>query len=129
MEPTEVEEIKEMSMTLDNLKNRSTEELVQIFDDILADNLPEGKNVSDFTGGYIQQLSNSVTLICYIGYKEDGKNKEVARIKIDNEDIDMGYMLLKVKMNWFRNEKRKEPKKTISLSAKLIDTTNAWNGQ
>ena len=57
MKMEELFDKKVLIMTIENL--------VKEMDYLLADNLPEGKEVKDFTGGYVQQLKNSTKIVAY----------------------------------------------------------------
>lgn len=89
-------------------------DLIEQFDLILEENLPEGKSLEDFNGGYVQQLQNDSVFVAFFGTKADGKNKSTSRIGIQSEDIDLMYVMLKAKIHQMRNKKRN--KKKLSLS-------------
>ena len=99
----------------------STEDLLFDMDLMLSGNLPEGKELSDFNGGYVQQLENSTRFVAYFG-TESGttatgkpkKNRASSVIDIDNDDIDTMYIMLKIKLHSLRNSKRKVKKVSLS---------------
>jgi len=94
------------------------EELIEDIDLLLADNLPEGKTVDDFTGGYVQQLANSTKFVAYFGTKVGSNNKATSSIAIENNELDIMYMMLKAKIHDMRNKKSKV--KTVSLASRRL---------
>ncbi|MCK5536021.1 MAG: hypothetical protein KAI79_04295 [Bacteroidales bacterium] len=105
-----------------DILNYTQKEFIMGLDAILNDNLPEGKTVDDFTGGYIQQLKNSNRLTCFFGTKEDGKNKSTVQIAIATEDLDLTYLMLKCKVQDLHNKTSKIKK--VSMSSVMLDIVN-----
>jgi hypothetical protein len=89
------------------------DELLEDIDFMLSENLPEGKEVSDFTGGYVQQLKNSTKFVAYFGTKINSNNKCTVPISIPDEEVDLMYMMLKAKMYSMRNNGSVEKKYSI----------------
>jgi hypothetical protein len=100
----------------------NTEDLLFDMDLMLGGNLPDGKELKDFNGGYVQQLENSTRFVAFFGTEKGTtdsgkpkKNRASAVIDIDSDDIDTMYIMLKLKLHELRNSKRKVKK--VSLSA------------
>lgn len=97
----------------------TVKDMVNVFNKIVEQNAPIGKTADDFTGGYIQQMSNSNQLVLYYGYKfKDGEktgNKDTTILDVDDSEIDMFYIGLKAKTIDMRLRKKKGNKKKVSM--------------
>ena len=90
-------------MTLDDIFDMSLfsltiREMMIDIDEIITEIAPSGKELKDFTGGYIQQLKNSSQFVAYYGTKVGQKNKAVSKITIADSELDAYYMMLKIKI-------------------------------
>ena len=102
-------------------------EMIAIFNELVKQNVPDGKSETDFTGGYVQQLANNNQLVLYFGYKQkydeekgkvvNTKNKATTILNIDYSDVDMMYVGLKAKVTDMRLNDQKRKHKTVSLSS------------
>lgn len=95
-------------------------DVVNVFNHIIDSNVPSGKTSDDFTGGYIQQLSNSNQLVLYFGSKINDKgektnNRDTVKLDIEDVELDMFYAGLKAKILDMKIRKRKGTKKTVSM--------------
>lgn len=95
------------------------EDLMMDIDSLLEDNLPEGKTLDDFTGGYVQQLKNSNQLVVYFGTKAGTNNRETVKITIEPDELDLAYMMLKAKIHTMRKNNAKAVK--VSLAQRRIE--------
>ncbi len=78
------------------------EELLVTIDNVLEENLPEGKVLSDFNGGYVQQLKNSTVFMAFFGTKAGTKTKATAKIAIPDQEVDLFHILLTAKIRSMR---------------------------
>jgi|FLOH01.1.fsa_nt_gi hypothetical protein len=110
-------------MTIDELFDKgvfvmTVEELILEMNLLLEDNLPDGKSIDDFTGGYVQQLKNNTKFVAYFGTKIGSTNKSTSSIVIEDDELDTMYMMLKAKIHDMRNSKAKVKK--ISLASRRL---------
>ena len=97
-------------------KERSIEEFVKIVDEkIILDKLPEGKKLSDFTGGYINILKNKTKVVLFFGYKEDGKNKVEISFNIDKSEEDIW-----LKVFQFKRDLMNKSINTVSIAETIV---------
>lgn len=89
-------------------------ELLMDIDIILTQNLPEGKKIKDFTGGYVQQLKNSNQLVAYFGTQKGTNNRSTCKITIEADELDLAYMMLKAKIHSMRTNGAKAVKVSIA---------------
>jgi hypothetical protein len=107
-------------------------DLLMDIDTLLTEHLPEGKTLKDFTGGYVQQLKNSNQLVCYFGTKKNSKNRCTVKITIEQDELDLAYIMLKAKIHSMRSNGAKAVKVSIAqmrldrLAAKKADNTNIF---
>jgi len=94
-------------------------ELLMDIDSLLEDYLPKGKTLEDFTGGYVQQLKNSNQLVCYFGTKPDGKNRCTVKVTVEQDELDLCYMMLKAKIHSMRANGAKAVK--VSIAQRRLD--------
>ena len=97
---------------MDDLFNKkvfvfSYEELLMDLNEVLDEIAPSGKSKNDFTGGYIQQLKNSNQLVAYFGTKNGTKNRDTVKIAIQQDELDLFYMMLKAKIHEMKNKDTK----------------------
>ncbi len=104
----------------------STGVLMTDINELLEDYLPEGKALQDFTGGYIQQLKNSNQFIAFFGTKQGTKNRHSIRIKIQDDEVDLFYMMLKAKIHQMKNESSNTV--SISMAQRKLDRLNNKEG-
>lgn len=83
----------------------TTKDLLEDVNSLIEDISPENKTVKDFTGGYVQQLKNSVQFVAYFGTKIGTKNRDTIKIDIELDEMDMMYAMLKVKIHDMRTKK------------------------
>jgi len=95
------------------------EDIMVDINEIITEAAPEGKTVTDFTGGYIQQLKNSTQFVAYYGTKEGTKNRSTAKITIADNEIDTYYMMLKAKIHDMKRNGAKTPT-IISLAERRL---------
>ena len=105
--------------------NMKIVDMIDTFNNLVRDNVPEDKTYDDFTGGYVQQMANSNQLVLYFGYKQrfdedkkkmvNTKNKATTILNIDYADIDIMYVGLKAKVTDMRLNKHKKKHKTVSI--------------
>ena len=100
------------------------EELLTDMDFLLEEIAPEGKSVSDFTGGYVQQLSHSTRLIAFYGSKPGTNNRSTGSVDIENDEMDTMYMMLKAKIHQIRNRKKSGKVQKISLAQRRMARKN-----
>ena len=102
-------------------------DLLMDIDNVLIQHLPKGKKITDFTGGYVQQLKNSNQLVAYFGSKPDSKNRCTVKITIEQDELDIAYMMLKAKIHSMRANGAKAVK--VSLAQARLDrlATTALN--
>jgi hypothetical protein len=104
-----------------NIGEATVQDMINIFNKILDDNVPSGKVVSDFTGGYIQQMANSNQLVLYFGYKWDEKkqefttNRDTVKLDVASEELDLFYIGLKAKIIEMKFTKKKGKNKSVSM--------------
>ena len=96
-------------------KEMTVRDVANVFTSILKKNVPIGKTIDNFTGGYIQQMSNSCQVVLYFGYKlnEEGKktkNRDTVIIKVDETQMDMFYIGLKSKIIEMKFDKQNKNK-------------------
>lgn len=96
----------------------TTKDLVNDINSLLDDVAPEGKSNIDFTGGYVQQLSNSNQLVAYFGTKKGTNNRDTVKITIDGNELDDMYLMLKAKIHDIRNYKTKTV--TVSMAQRRL---------
>jgi len=111
-------------------ENMTITEMIEVFDSLVQDNIPDKKSFEDFTGGYVQQLANNNQLVLYFGYKQrydeekkkmvNTKNKATTILNIDYADIDIMYVGLKAKVTDMRLNKHKRKHKTVSIRDYII---------
>ncbi len=100
--------------------NYTEERLTMVLDEIIEENLPEGKTIVDFTGGYVQQLKHRTVVVLFFGYK--GKNPLSVKINIDPKEIDLYYMMVKAKtMNLINDERRLKVSATERLAVQEVE--------
>jgi len=92
----------------------TVEDLIEEIDSLLDDVAPEGKSRKDFTGGYVQQLSNSNQLVAYFGTKEGTNNRHSVKITVEADELDEMYMMLKAKIHDIRKDKTKTVKVSMA---------------
>lgn len=100
-------------------------DMLKLFERVVKENIPTEKKYEDFTGGYIQQLSNSNQLVLYFGYKrkydkEKGelvntKNRESVKLNISSEELDIFYVGLKIMVANLRINKHSGKNKNVSM--------------
>ena len=78
-----------------NMLDYNEEELNVILDQILTELRPGKKSLSDFTGGYVQQLKHKTVAVFFFGYK--GSNPDAIKITINPKEIDLYYLMIKAK--------------------------------
>ena len=96
----------------------TVEDLIEDINSLLDDVAPEGKSHENFTGGYVQQLSNSNQLVAYFGTKAGTNNRDTIKITIDGNELDDMYLMLKAKIHDIRNYKTKTVK--ISMAQRRL---------
>ena len=103
-------------------------DMVALFKEVVANNVPKDKALEDFTGGYIQQMSNSNQLVMYFGYKkktnDDGvveptKNRATSIVNIPAEELDIFYVGLKAMVTHMRINKHSGKHKTESMLERM----------
>lgn len=94
----------------------TTKTLLEDINSLIKDITPEDKDPTDFTGGYVQQLKNSVQFVAYFGTKLGSRNRETVKIDIELDEMDMMYAMLKVKIHDMRAGKKKK----ISLMERSV---------
>lgn len=94
------------------------EDLVKDLDAILSEYAPEGKTIKDFTGGYIQQLTNSNVFVAYYG-TDKNKNKNTVRMTIPDNEVDLFYVMLKAKIHEMKYS-GKTKKIVVSLASRKL---------
>ena len=92
----------------------TVEDLIEDINSLLDDVAPEGKSHENFTGGYVQQLSNSNQLVAYFGTKEGTNNRHSIKITVDADELDEMYLMLKAKIHDIRNYKTKTVKVSMA---------------
>lgn len=102
-----------------NVLKRKEGELVIDFNELLDDIAPEGKNQYNFTGGYIQQLKNSNQLVAYFGTKKDTNNRDTVKVTIEEDELDLFYVMLKAKIHSMKQVKTKTVR--ISMAKRKLD--------
>ena len=100
-------------------------DMLKLFENVVKDNIPEDKRYEDFTGGYIQQLSNSNQLVLYFGYKTkydelekkyvNTKNRATSVLNISSEEIDIFYVGLKIMVAHIKLNKHSGKNKNVSM--------------
>ena len=102
--------------------NYNIGELMQDINELLNDIAPEGKDESNFTGGYVQQLKNSNRFTAFFGVKEGTTNKQTVQIDIPDDEVDLMFLMLKAKIHQMKNARQKVKK--ISLAQRKLDKLN-----
>ena len=105
----------------------SMEDLNMDINELLNDVAPAGKTNKDFTGGYIQQLKNSNQMVAYFGTKAGTKNRDTVKITISADELDLFYMMLKVKIHEMKNETTKTI--AVSMAARKLAKINKDESQ
>lgn len=105
-------------MTLSKLFDSSilttpVEESLEDMNAIIEAMAPEGKTLSDFTGGYLQQLKNSTQFVAYFGTKANTKNRATSKLSIPDNELDEYYLMLKAKI---QEMKQAETATIVTLS-------------
>ncbi len=98
--------------------NYNIGELMRDMDELLDDIAPEGKDKSNFTGGYVQQLKNSNRFTAFFGTKAGTTNKSTVQIDIPDDEVDLMYLMLKAKIHKMKNARQKVKK--ISLAERRL---------
>lgn len=98
--------------------NYNIGELMRDMNELLDDMAPEGKNQSNFTGGYVQQLKNSNRFTAFFGTKPGTNNKQTVQIDIPDNEVDLMYLMLKAKIHEMKNARQKVKK--ISLAERRL---------
>jgi len=112
--------IKEDEVYNIEVYNYTYKELIMNLDGVIAEHLPEGKELKDFTGGYIQHLSNSNRLTMFFGTKPGTKNKSTVQVSLQDDEVDLVYLMLKAKMHEIKNSKLVKPR--ISMATRMLET-------
>ncbi len=80
------------------LEDYNIEEINEMLDaNVITAQLPEGKTLEDFTGGYVNILKSSSKVVLFFGYKPDKKNTVSVTMKIDKQHEDLWFKVLKFK--------------------------------
>lgn len=98
--------------------NYNIGELMRDMNELLDDIAPEGKDQSNFTGGYVQQLKNSNRFTAFFGTKEGTTNKATVQIDITDDEVDLMYLMLKAKIHQMKNARQKVKK--VSLAERKL---------
>ena len=93
-------------------------ELLNSINDILDEIAPEGKTREDFTGGYIQQLKNSTRFTAFFGTKKGSTNKDTVQMGIEDNEMDLMYIMLKAKIHDMKSSELVKPK--LSLAETML---------
>lgn len=109
-------------------------DMLKLFENVVKDNIPEDKRYEDFTGGYIQQLSNSNQLVLYFGYKTkydelekkyvNTKNRATSVLNISSEEIDIFYVGLKIMVAHIKLNKHSGKNKNVSMLSYINENEN-----
>jgi hypothetical protein len=98
--------------------NYNIGELMKDMDELLDDISPEGKDKTNFTGGYVQQLKNSNRFTAFFGTKAGTTNKATVQIDIPDDEVDLMYLMLKAKIHQMKNIRQKVKK--VSLAERRL---------
>ena len=98
--------------------NYNIGELMRDMDELLDDIAPEGKDKTNFTGGYVQQLKNSNRFTAFFGTKVGQTNKDTVQIDIPDNEVDLMYLMLKAKIHQMKNAKQRVKK--VSLAERRL---------
>lgn len=98
----------------DSILDITKGELVKSMDELLDSIAPEGKTKDNFTGGYIQQLKNSTRFTAFFGTKVGSTNKDTVQVNIEDNEMDLMYIMLKAKIHEMKNSKATAPKVSLA---------------
>lgn len=105
----------------------NTDDLLADADSLIESMVPENKELKDFTGGYVQQLKNSVQFVAYFGTKVGSNNRDSVKVDIEPDEMDMMYAMLKVKIHSMRtNKKNKVSLMKMSAERKRKSADSNW---
>ena len=102
--------------------NYNIGELMRDMEELLNDISPEGKDITNFTGGYVQQLKNSNRFTAFFGTKVGTTNKDTVQIDIPDNEVDLMYLMLKAQIHKMKNSRQKVKK--ISLAERRLNRIN-----
>ena len=92
--------------------------LMKDMSDLLDEIAPEGKDKTNFTGGYVQQLKNSNRFTAFFGTKVGTHNKDTVQIDVPDDEVDLMYLMLKAQIHTMKNARQKVKK--ISLADRRL---------
>ena len=104
-------------------QNEINKSYIEAFDEVINYMAPEDKTVQDFTGGYIYHTATNTKLVIAYGTKPNSTNKSTSTIVISEDEVELYFTLLRIKINDLRNSKKKTNRLT-SLKDKVIDCTD-----
>ena len=106
--------------------NMTTDDLLADANELITSMAPEGKSLDDFTGGYVQQLKNSVQFVAYFGTKIGSNNRDTVKVDIELDEMDMMYAMLKVKIHSMRANKKKKVSLMALSNKRKMENGKGW---